>query len=90
VDRVILCFSSTHAAIAAEDALREAGIPLQVIPKPEWLGAGCGLAFRLDPSVATAALEELTLCGVEVKAAREEPARDIERHTARLNGREPV
>ena len=62
--------------MAAEDALREAGIPLQVIPKPEWLGAGCGLALQVDPSVATASLEELTRCGVEVKAAREEPAKD--------------
>ncbi|GAB4245641.1 MAG: hypothetical protein Kow00122_02410 [Thermoleophilia bacterium] len=33
--------------MAAEDALRAAHIPLQVIPKPPTFGPGCGLAVKV-------------------------------------------
>ncbi|MCZ7665002.1 MAG: DUF3343 domain-containing protein [Thermoleophilia bacterium] len=44
---MIFAFPTTHAAMAAEDALRAARLSLQVIPKPPALGAGCGLAIRV-------------------------------------------
>ncbi len=65
--RVVLAFPSTHFAMAAEDALREAGIPFLVIPLPEWLAAHCGLALRLDEADADAAVEELARRGIRLE-----------------------
>lgn len=73
--RVVLAFPSTHVAMTAEDALREAGIPFLVIPLPEWVAAHCGLALRLDQNAAQAALEELGRRGIAVDGHYEEPAK---------------
>lgn len=41
-------FSSTHDAIAAEDALKSEGIAATTIPRPAELGgAECGIAVRV-------------------------------------------
>jgi Protein of unknown function (DUF3343) len=71
--RVVLVFASTHAAMAAEDALREAGIALQVIPLPAWVAADCGLALRLDRADACRAQEELLRREIPVRGIHEEP-----------------
>ena len=71
--RVVLAFASTHAAMAAEDALRLAGIALQVVPLPAWIAADCGLALRLDASDAGRAEEELLRRGIQVRGFHEEP-----------------
>ena len=70
---MVLVFASTHAAMAAEDALREAEIALQVIPLPVWVAADCGLALRLDGMDAGRAREELRQRGIEVRGIHEEP-----------------
>ena len=71
--RVILVFSSTHAVMAAEDALREAGIALQVIPLPAWVAADCGLALRLDGADAGRATQELLRRELPVRGVLREP-----------------
>lgn len=71
--RVVLAFPSTHYAIAAEDALREAGIPFLVIPLPEWVAAHCGLALRLDEATAGVAVEELSRRGIRLEGCYDEP-----------------
>lgn len=71
---MVLVFASTHAAMAAEDALREAAIALQVIPLPAWIAADCGLALRLDESDADRAREELRRRDIHVRGMHLEPA----------------
>lgn len=60
-----MTFDSTHHAMAAEDILRCEGIPLEVVPPPAELSAGCGLALKIDvQSVPTvvAALKNRGAC----------------------------
>jgi Protein of unknown function (DUF3343) len=71
--RVVLVFASTHAAMAAEDALREVGIALQVISLPAWVAADCGLALRLDSTDAGRAKQELLRREIPVRGFHEEP-----------------
>ena len=57
----VFTFATTHQAMAAEDILREAGVPLEVVPPPRELSPGCGLALKVslgDVPVARATLEE--------------------------------
>ncbi len=44
----IFTFSSTHAAISAEECLANRQFPVRVMAKPDSIGAGCGLCLRLD------------------------------------------
>lgn len=71
--RVVFAFATTHWAMTAEDALREAGIPMQVIPLPGWIESGCGLAVRMDAAQRTRAEDELRRRGVSLKGVYEEP-----------------
>jgi hypothetical protein len=57
--QIIFTFPSTHAAMAAEDTLREAGFALEIIPPPPPLSAGCGLAIRLAAALEQAAVDTL-------------------------------
>lgn len=41
-------FESTHDALAAESALREAGIAVVPVPSPKELGELCGIALRVE------------------------------------------
>lgn len=62
--KVVFTFPSTHHAMAAEDALRRAGVWLQVIPVPAHLGGRCGLAVRVhgrDVAVARSLLEHASV-----------------------------
>jgi Protein of unknown function (DUF3343) len=61
---VVFTFPSTHAAIAAEDALRDAGFVLEIIPPPPPLSAGCGLALRLAAELEKAAVATLAHQGL--------------------------
>ncbi len=45
--------------MAAEDALREAGFALEIIPPPRPLSAGCGLAIRIAASREQGAVQTL-------------------------------
>ncbi len=60
MDQALLLFPSTHQALAAEDALRRAGIDLSVIPAPQEYTSGCGLAIRVAARDVVAACEVLT------------------------------
>ena len=57
--QIIFTFPSTHAAMAAEDALREAGFALEIVPPPPPLSAGCGLAIRLAAALERDAVDTL-------------------------------
>lgn len=61
----VLGFESTHDALAAEAALRRAGIDVVAIPSPRVLGSTCGIAMRLEQAEAEAALAALAAAGIE-------------------------
>jgi len=43
----ILVFDSSHHAILAETVLRDAGLPVTLIPTPPTYSSGCGLALKI-------------------------------------------
>jgi hypothetical protein len=48
-------FATTHDALAAEAALKAAGIPVTPVPAPRELGSLCGIALRLEVADAQGA-----------------------------------
>ena len=45
----LLTFHTTTAAMAMEDYCHEHGVPGRMIPLPQEISAGCGLAWRMRP-----------------------------------------
>ncbi|MBE0476351.1 MAG: DUF3343 domain-containing protein [Coriobacteriia bacterium] len=62
-------FESTHDAIAAEERLKAAGIPVVPIPTPASLGALCGIALRVAPGDAPAAERVMKSGGIRPSAS---------------------
>jgi len=57
----IITYQTTHQAMAAEEVLHDAAVAFEVVPAPEEVSAGCGLAHRLrekDLDAAVAALQD--------------------------------
>lgn len=50
MQKVIVIFSSTYAAIKAERLCLQTGIRCQVIPVPRELSSDCGIALEIDQS----------------------------------------
>lgn len=46
---IIITFHTTTAAMAMEKLCGQRGIPGRLIPVPESISAGCGLAWRILP-----------------------------------------
>lgn len=46
---LVITFSETTDAMAAEKLFLSRGIPGRIIPIPRQLSAGCGLSFRTEP-----------------------------------------
>jgi hypothetical protein len=67
-DFAVLTFASTHDAMTAEQAVSDAGIPGRTVPRPASMGAGCGIALRLEPRWLERALEVLERSGVSPAA----------------------
>lgn len=68
-------FATTHDAIAAEAAAKEAGLPTTPIPTPRELGSLCGIALRFEPSDAPSAEAAFQRSGIAWTARAE--IRDI-------------
>lgn len=64
----LLTFESSHAAIAAEQTLLEAGFPVRMLPLPSALGAGCGLALRFPAGEEKALRREIAEQGLQYQA----------------------
>lgn len=64
-------FASVHDAMAAEDALKAAGIAAVAIPSPRALGELCGVALRVDPAEAREAEDALSDAGLSPVASAE-------------------
>ncbi|PKQ29595.1 MAG: hypothetical protein CVT60_04615 [Actinobacteria bacterium HGW-Actinobacteria-10] len=52
---VVYGFSTTHAALTAEEILKAAGLSVVPIPAPARLGSVCGIALRVPFDLAQAA-----------------------------------
>ena len=61
---LVITFSETTDAMAAEKLLQEAGFPGRIIPIPRQLSAGCGLAFRTQMELRERAQEVLKEAGI--------------------------
>lgn len=48
---LVVAFDSTASALAFDDAAKAAGVPGRLFPVPRSLSAGCGMAWRGDPSL---------------------------------------
>lgn len=55
----IITFQSTHHAIFAENSLKEADIPLNIMAVPTELGTQCGICVRLDANMFESGLAVL-------------------------------
>lgn len=64
-------FESVHDALAAEDALRLAGVPAVTIPSPHELGELCGIALRVEPGDESAAEDALARASTPARARAE-------------------
>jgi len=64
-------FASVHDAMAAESALKTAGVAVVAIPSPSALGELCGIALRVAPSDADAATAVLRRAGLPPLARAE-------------------
>lgn len=64
-------FASVHDTLAAEDALRLAGVPAVTVPSPRELGELCGIAIRVVPDRAAEAAEALESAGTPPRSSVE-------------------
>ena len=60
-------FATTHEALRAERALKDAGLPVVPIPPPHSLGALCGIAMRVPANDAQEARLTLAETGISVQ-----------------------
>ncbi|MEE8886670.1 MAG: DUF3343 domain-containing protein [Eubacteriales bacterium] len=67
----VLTFHTTHDAMALEAYCGEQGIPGRIIPVPRELTAGCGLAWRMDPSDYEKYREQIEASGLSIEQSAE-------------------
>jgi hypothetical protein len=48
---LVIAFDATSDAFAAEDVFRQNGLSGRLIPLPESISAGCGLAWRAESNL---------------------------------------
>ncbi len=60
----VFLFESTHHALSAEKALKDAGIRHAVINTPRELSASCCISLRIDPALKDEAVSILDERGV--------------------------
>ncbi|MGN1015041.1 MAG: DUF3343 domain-containing protein [Butyricicoccus sp.] len=60
----VIAFDATVQAMAAEQYCLEHGLPGRLIPVPREITAGCGLAWKTDPTQQDAIPAALTRAGI--------------------------
>ena len=63
----IILMNSIHDVMAAEAALKDAGVPRDLVPVPRQVAADCGLAVELEPQHLEAAMAVITGRGLKLK-----------------------
>ncbi len=61
---LVIAFTSTEQALAAEAMLQQQGLPGRMIPIPSQISAGCGLAWKAETEQQELLLEALTASGI--------------------------
>ncbi len=61
---LVITFSETSDAMAAEKLFREMSFPGRIIPVPRQLSAGCGLSWRTETDRGEQAKEVLEAAGI--------------------------
>ena len=57
MSRVLLIFQSIHHVLAAEAALKESGLPCELVPVPKEISPDCGMAITVEQADGARALE---------------------------------
>ena len=60
---LVIAFSSTEQALAAEAMFTQSGLPGRMIPIPSQISAGCGLAWKAEPGQREILLDALRGAG---------------------------
>lgn len=63
-DFLVITFSETTDAMAAEKVFTEMMLPGRIIPIPRQLSAGCGLSWRTETDLKDVALRALEESGI--------------------------
>ena len=63
-DFLVITFSETSDAMAAEELFLERKIPGRIIPIPRQLSAGCGLSWKTEPGEKENARKALQSAGI--------------------------
>ena len=76
---LIATFPSSHAALRAEQTLKDEALPAELIPVPRQIRSDCGFCLLVDGGEDPApTLERLRACGArelwQVTATRQEPS----------------
>lgn len=69
--KVVVAFASTGDAMAVEAAARAGGVPGRMIPVPQAVSAGCGLAWCADACERDALARALERKGLAFEALHE-------------------
>lgn len=64
----ILTFHTTTAAMAMEDYCHEQKIPGRLIPLPQEISAGCGLAWRMLPGEYEKEKDRIEKSGIAIES----------------------
>lgn len=65
-EHVVILVHSTSHAIAAERALKRAGLGVRLIPTPRHLSSDCGSAIRIAAADRTAGEQAVAAAGVPI------------------------
>jgi hypothetical protein len=68
---VVYGFATTHDALAAETAIKDASLSVTPIPAPRELGSLCGIALRVEPVVTPSVEAALAAAGLRWTARAE-------------------
>lgn len=71
VPKVVVAFASTSDAMAVEAAARVGGVPGRMIPVPQTVSAGCGLAWCASAEERDALVQALEGAGLAYEALHE-------------------
>jgi len=64
-DQLVITFATTSAAMAMEQYCMENNLPGRLIPLPGEISAGCGLAWKTDPSYEAELKQTLNAAGLK-------------------------
>ena len=67
---LVITFDTTAQALAAEELFTLLSLPGRIIPTPAQIKAGCGLAWKAEPSARAALCNALQSAGLTCSTCR--------------------